>query len=56
MSKIDNATFVGSDVSITDKSLTKKIKDGGNFLDLPLLDHVIMLPEGSVSFADEGLL
>jgi DNA repair protein RadC len=33
------------------------LKEAGKFLDIPLLDHLIMLPdEGYTSFADEGLM
>ncbi|MEJ7675470.1 MAG: JAB domain-containing protein [Chitinophagaceae bacterium] len=39
-----------------DEELTVKIKEGGKFLDLPLLDHLIITDEGYFSFADEGLL
>ncbi len=39
-----------------DEELTGKIKEGGKFLDLPLLDHLIITDEGFFSFADEGLL
>jgi DNA repair protein RadC len=43
--------------SEADKTITKKIKEAGKFLDIPLLDHLIMLPgEGYMSFADEGLI
>ena len=39
-----------------DEELTGKIKEGGKFLDIPLLDHLIVTTEGFYSFADEGLL
>lgn len=39
-----------------DQELTQKIKEAGNFLDIRLLDHLIVTPEGYYSFADEGLL
>ena len=43
--------------SEADKSITQKIKEAGKFLDIPLLDHLILLPdEGYTSLADEGLL
>lgn len=43
--------------SEADKSITQKIKEAGKFLDIPLLDHLIMLPgNGYMSFADEGLM
>ncbi len=42
--------------SESDIRLTKKIKSAGKFLDLPLLDHIIVTTEKYFSFADEGLL
>jgi DNA repair protein RadC len=42
--------------SSADISLTKKLKEAGNFLDLPILDHLIYTDNGYFSFADEGLL
>lgn len=40
-----------------DKTITRKIKEAGLTLDIPLLDHLIMLPgDGYASFADEGLI
>lgn len=42
--------------SAEDKKLTQKIKQAGQFLDLPLLDHLIVTRFGYLSFADDGLL
>lgn len=39
-----------------DEELTQKIKHAGTFLDIKLLDHVILNDEGYYSFADEGML
>jgi DNA repair protein RadC len=39
-----------------DIGLTKKLKEAGGFLDLPVLDHLIYTDLGYYSFADEGLL
>ena len=39
-----------------DKTITQKIKEAGKFLDIPLLDHLIMVTDGYMSFADEGYL
>jgi DNA repair protein RadC len=36
--------------------LTSKIKEAGRFLELPVIDHLIVTSEGYYSFADEGLL
>ena len=40
--------------SQADIDLTKKVKAAGNFLEIALLDHLIILPEGYYSLADEG--
>jgi len=43
--------------SEADKRLTQKIKNAGDFLDIKLLDHLIITPDGDYfSFADEGIL
>ena len=40
-----------------DEELTQKIKQGGQFLDIKVLDHLIITgTEGYLSFADEGLI
>lgn len=39
-----------------DEQLTQKIKQAGLFLDMQLIDHIIVTSEGYYSFADEGLL
>lgn len=39
-----------------DEELTQKIKSAGSFLDIKVLDHVILCSEGYYSFADEGLI
>jgi DNA repair protein RadC len=42
--------------SRADEEITRKIKNAGDFLDLHLLDHIILSSEGFYSFADEGLI
>ena len=42
--------------SEADKKLTKKLINAGNFLDIVILDHVIVGEESYFSFADEGVL
>ena len=42
--------------SETDKVLTKKIAEAGRFLEIPILDHIIISTEGHYSFCDEGFL
>jgi len=39
-----------------DEELTKKIKEAARFLDIKVLDHIIVSEDGYYSFADEGLL
>jgi len=39
-----------------DIALTKKMKEAGTLLDLPILDHIIFTENQYYSFADEGLL
>ena len=41
--------------SQADIELTRKLKEGGKFLDVQVLDHVIMAHSGYFSFNDEGL-
>ena len=42
--------------SVYDHDITKKIKAAGDFLDLRVIDHLIITTEGYFSFADEGVL
>ena len=42
--------------SKADEELTQKIKGAGTFLDIKVVDHVILSSESYFSFADEGLL
>lgn len=42
--------------SRADEQLTSKIKEAAKFLDISVLDHVIVSEDGYYSFADEGLL
>ena len=41
--------------SHADLELTKKLRSAGQFLDMPVLDHLIITDQGFLSFADEGL-
>lgn len=43
--------------SEADRQLTTKLKEAGKFLDIPVLDHIILIPEEDkyFSFSDEGL-
>jgi DNA repair protein RadC len=42
--------------SDADKLITAKLKDAGEVLDINLLDHIVLLPEGYTSMADDGML
>jgi DNA repair protein RadC len=42
--------------SKADEALTQKIKEGAGYLDIRLLDHIIVGDKGYFSFANEGLL
>lgn len=42
--------------SRADEILTTRLKEGANYLDIKLLDHIIVSPQGYFSFATEGLL
>lgn len=42
--------------SKADEELTQKIKHGAALMDIKLLDHVIVTPDGFYSFAENGIL
>ena len=42
--------------SRADEELTQKIKEAARFLDIKVIDHIIVSEQGYYSFADEGLL
>jgi len=42
--------------SNADEQLTHKIKEGGRYLDIQILDHLVISTEGFYSMADEGLM
>lgn len=42
--------------SDADIQLTKKMKEAGKIMDMPVLDHIIVSERGYYSFADEGTL
>lgn len=39
-----------------DQQLTKRMVEAGKFLDIQILDHLIITSEGYLSFADEGMM
>jgi DNA repair protein RadC len=46
-----------SNPSISDTAITRKVKEAISYMDISLLDHLIILPiDGYYSFADEGIL
>jgi DNA repair protein RadC len=47
-----SGTLIPSDA---DKAITKKIKEAGKFLDINILDHLIITDENYFSFVDEGI-
>lgn len=42
--------------SNADINLTKKVKEAGSLLEIPVLDHIIFTDKGYLSFADEGMM
>jgi len=42
--------------SRADEEITKKIKEAAGYLDIKIIDHIIVSEEGFYSFADEGML
>jgi DNA repair protein RadC len=42
--------------SESDKQITRKLKQAGEFLDIKVLDHIILTDIDYLSFADEGIL
>lgn len=42
--------------SRVDKELTTKLKEAGKYLEISVIDHLIVSDEGYFSFADEGLI
>ena len=42
--------------SNADLELTKKLKNGGQILEIQILDHIILTTESYYSFADEGVI
>jgi len=42
--------------SDADKTITKKVKEAGQWVDIPVLDHIIIGNEKYYSFADEGII
>lgn len=42
--------------SMADEEITTKIKNAASYLDIKVLDHIIVSEDGYFSFADEGLI
>lgn len=47
-----SGTLIPSDA---DKAITRKIKEAGKFLDINILDHLIITDESYFSFVDDGI-
>jgi DNA repair protein RadC len=45
-----------SSPSDADLKITDKVKNAGTILDIPVLDHIILLPIGYASLADDGYI
>jgi DNA repair protein RadC len=45
-----------AEASQADIELTNRVKHAGKLLDIQILDHIILLPDFYLSFADEGSL
>ena len=43
-------------VSEADKVMTKKLKKAGEYLDVAVLDHLVITKDGYYSFNDEGIM
>ncbi len=53
---IHNHPSGNTEPSNADRDITRKLRNAGDFLDLPVLDHLIIAEDGYFSFADEGIL
>lgn len=42
--------------SLADEELTRKIKEAASYMDIKVIDHIIVSEDGYYSFADEGIL
>jgi len=42
--------------SQSDIQLSRKVREGGKYLEIQVLDHIIITEEGFLSMADEGLM
>ncbi len=42
--------------SMADEELTRKIKEAASYMDIKVIDHIIVSEDGYYSFADEGML
>ncbi|MBS1511093.1 MAG: JAB domain-containing protein [Bacteroidetes bacterium] len=39
-----------------DQAVTYKLREAGRILDIPLIDHMIVSPDGYYSFAEQGII
>jgi len=42
--------------SQSDRDITTKVSEAGRFMEIPVLDHLIVTMDGYYSFADQGLI
>lgn len=42
--------------SLADKNLTNNLKEGGKYLDIKMLDHIIITADSYHSFAEQGMI
>jgi len=42
--------------SVADRELTLKLSEGAKYMDIKVIDHIILSSSGYLSFADEGLI
>ena len=42
--------------SLADSMMTKKLKEGGELLEIKVLDHLILTKDRFYSFADDGVI
>lgn len=53
---VHNHPSGNTEPSQADRDITRKLRNAGDLLDLPVLDHLIVAEDGYFSFADEGIL
>ena len=49
-------TIGNTQPSLADLMMTKKLKEGGELLEIKVLDHLILTKDRFYSFADDGVI